>query len=65
MSDTYALINIDNIVTNIVVWDGEGEMFDGFQIYKIEVGDFVGPGYIATRIENKWFFTAPEEITNE
>ncbi len=63
MTNTYALINSDNIVTNIIEWDGQGGLFDDFQKYKLEDGDFVGPGYIATKNGKKWIFTEPGDIS--
>lgn len=65
MNNSYALINSEGIVANIVEWDGAGDLFDDFQTCKLDDGDFAGPGYMATKIGNEWVFTKPEDIGDE
>lgn len=39
MSTRWALINANNLVENIVIWDGQGEIFSGRTIVQIEEGE--------------------------
>lgn len=61
----YALIK-NGIVDNIVVWDGEGEIFSNFTSCKIDDGEVVGAGFSAEQDNNKkWVFTAPLAVISE
>nr|WP_310616921.1 hypothetical protein [Pantoea cypripedii] len=55
----YALIKNGN-VENVVVWDGEGTLFDDYSICEIKDGEIVGPGFSADQDSSgNWEFTAP------
>lgn len=59
----YALIK-DGTVQNIVVWDGEGSLFEGFDTYEIQDGDIVGLGYSVTGSAGKYKFKAPVVVVD-
>lgn len=55
----YALIK-NNIVENIVVWDGKGKLFDGYEVIEITKQTFISPGFNAFKDQNgKWLFQPP------
>ena len=58
MNNGYALIK-DGLVQNVVVWNGEGDLFTEFETYEIPDGVAVGPGYTVTRKGKELVFTAP------
>jgi len=49
MSTRWALINADNLVENIVVWDGQGEIFAGRTVVQLSDGEWcnIGASYDA------------------
>jgi hypothetical protein len=49
MSTRWALINADNLVENIVVWDGQGEIFAGRTIVQLNDEEWcnIGASYDA------------------
>ncbi|HHA1397594.1 TPA: tail fiber assembly protein [Enterobacter hormaechei subsp. xiangfangensis] len=51
----YALVK-NGIVENVVIWDGEGDLFDGFETVNID-GESAGIGWAY----NGTIFTAPDE----
>ena len=58
MNNGYALIK-DGLVQNVVVWNGEGDLFTEFETYEIPDGVAVGPGYTVTNKGKEHVFTAP------
>jgi len=58
MNNGYALIK-DGLVQNVVVWNGEGDIFSEFETYEIPDGVAVGPGYMVTKKGKDLIFTAP------
>ncbi|WLS77200.1 hypothetical protein Q3V30_11930 [Erwinia pyri] len=63
MMADYALIK-DGMVQNVVVWDGEGNLFEGFDTYEIQDGDIVGLGYSVTGSAGKYKFKAPVVVVD-
>ncbi|HHT0511369.1 TPA: hypothetical protein ACTW9A_001209 [Raoultella planticola] len=58
----YALIR-NGTVDNVVVWDGEGELFGDYTTCKINTGEVVGPGFLAEQDGGgNWIFTAPSVV---
>ena len=58
----YALIK-NGTVENVVVWDGEGELFGDYTTCKINTGEVVGPGFKASQdASGKWGFASPAVI---
>jgi len=49
MSTRWALVNADNVVENIVVWDGQGEIFAGRTVVQLGDGEWcnIGASYDA------------------
>lgn len=58
MNNGYALIK-DGLVQNVVVWNGEGDIFSEFETYEIPDGVAVGPGYTVTKKGSDYTFAAP------
>ncbi len=57
----YALIK-NNIVENIVVWDGRDNLFEGYEVFEITKPTFISPGFSAHKDENgEWIFQPPTE----
>lgn len=55
----FALIK-DGVVENVVVWDGQGDIFSDYSTYEIKDGEVVGPGYSAEQNSSgNWEFKAP------
>ncbi|MFE0305545.1 hypothetical protein [Bacillus altitudinis] len=54
----YALIDETGAVDNIIIWDGENNIFDSEKCIKIGDTEIVGVGYIYTGSS----FSPPEEI---
>jgi len=62
---TYALIK-DGMVVNVVVWDGEGQMFDSFTTYEVKENEQIGPGYSAKKDKKgSWSFTPPSVVMTD
>ncbi len=40
----WALINVNNLVENVVIWDGQGEIFVGKTIVQLEDGEWCSIG---------------------
>ena len=59
----WAMINENNIVDNIIVWDGQGELFSGKTIVQLQDEEWcnIGALYDATGTPR---FTAVEELEN-
>ena len=56
----YALIK-DGLVENVVVWDGEDDIFSEYTTYELSDGEVAAPGFSATKNSNgNWTFIAPE-----
>ena len=62
----YALIK-SGMVKNVVLWDGDGDLFSDYECYEIAEGEEVGSGYAAVKEGGKWGFTAPaiDDATDE
>lgn len=40
----WALINVNNLVENVVIWDGQGEIFAGKTIVQLQDGEWCSIG---------------------
>jgi hypothetical protein len=64
IKETYALIQ-SGMVENVVVWDGEGDIFSDYTTYKIKEGETVGPGFSAEQDSSgNWEFIAPVVVVS-
>ena len=55
------MINENNIVDNIIVWDGQGELFSGKTIVQLQDGEWCNIGALHDPNSNEARFTAVEE----
>jgi len=62
---TYAHIQ-DEMVVNVVAWDGEGHIFDSFTAYEVKENEQIGPEFSAIK-DNKgaWSFTPPSVVMTD
>ena len=58
MNNGYALIK-NGVVEQVVVWDGQGDLFSDFTTYALPDGAIAGPGYIASEKDGYYEFSAP------
>jgi hypothetical protein len=56
----WALINLNNLVENIVIWDGTGEIFSGITIVQINEGESCNIGDSYDLNGNPRFISQPE-----
>jgi len=57
----WALIDLNNLVENIIIWDGQGELFEGKTIVQLEEGEWCNLGALYDPNSNEARFTAVEE----
>lgn len=43
---TWAVINSENVVVNVVIWSGGDNLFDGFTTVQLEDNEPCSPGWI-------------------
>lgn len=56
----YALIK-NGLVENVVVWDGEGDIFSEYTTYELSDGEVAAPDFSAIKdSKGNWTFNAPE-----
>ncbi|MDU1573284.1 MAG: hypothetical protein E6868_08535 [Pantoea sp.] len=52
----------DGVVVNVVLWDGNGDIFNNLIMYNLPEGSPVGVGYKAVKSDADGYeFSAPEE----
>lgn len=57
----YAMIDENNIVFNIAVWDGQTEWNPGCSVFLIRENEICAIGYTLVQTENDYSFAEPEE----
>ena len=57
----WAMINEDNIVENIIIWDGTGDLFLGKTVVQLQEGEWCDMGALHTPNANGLRFTAVEQ----
>ena len=57
----WALIDANNIVENVIIWDGQGDLFSGKTVVQLQEGEWcsIGASYNPNATESR--FTAVEQ----
>lgn len=59
----WAMIDNNNTVYNIIVWDGQGNLFEGMKVVQLEEGEWCDMGSLFT--ENATPRFTPQEQSQE
>lgn len=57
----WALVNTDNIVENVVIWDGTGDLFQGTTCINLSDNEICAPGWVYD-INGDPKFSAPDVL---
>lgn len=59
--NNYAMVDENNIVFNIAVWDGETSWTPGCRVFLVREGEWVDVGYLLVEENGDYRFEAPQQ----